>query len=292
MQITKHIHALKIPFKIPIAPDRLIDRIAYVFPVFGETVTLIDSGVSGADLPIFAYIRQNGRNPEELSMLILSHSHPDHIGAAKAIREATGCTVAAHSGEKRWIEDTEGQFKARPVPGFHTLVGGPVAVDRLLADGETVNFGKDLKATVIHTPGHSQGSISLLFESEKALFSGDAVPLPNDLPIYENIVDSVKSMRKLKACKTVETLFSSWEAPVRGRENIERRIDAGLLYLRRIHETVLKAKHDGKEDLTALCRQVVAELGLPPFAAMPLVARAFASSLDAEKNRWLFEDAP
>jgi hydroxyacylglutathione hydrolase len=290
MQITKHIHALEIPFKIPIAPGKQIDRAAYVFLVFGETITLIDSGVAGAHLPIFDYIRKNGRNPTEVSMLILSHAHPDHIGAAKAIKEAVGCMVAAHSGEKPWIEDTEGQFKDRPVPGFHVLVGGPVAVDRLLDDGDTVNFGIDLNATVIHTPGHSKGSISLIFESEKALFSGDAVPLPNDLPIYENIVDVVASLRKLRAYKNAETLLSSWEDPIRGRENIEKRIDAGFLYLRRIHESVLKARHDGKENLMELCRQVVVELGLPPFAAMPLVAKAFASSIEAEKNGALFEN--
>lgn len=290
MQITEHIHAIKIPFKIPIAPERLIDRVVYVFLVFGEKITLIDSGVSGAHMPIFDYIRKNARNPEDVSMLILSHAHPDHIGAAKAIKEATGCTVLAHPGEKLWIEDTEGQFKDRPVPGFHTLVGGPVAVDRLLADGETVDLGKDLNVTVIHTPGHSRGSISLIFDSEMAAFSGDAVPLPNDLPIYENIVDSVASLRKLRAYKNCETLLSSWEAPIQGRENIERRIDAGLSYLRKIHECVLKARNDGKENLMELCRQVVAELGLPPFAAMPLVAKAFASSLEAEKNHALFEN--
>lgn len=288
MQVTEHIHAVKIPFKIPIAPEKLIDRVVYVFLVFGENITLIDSGVLGAQLPIFEYIRKNGRNPEEVTMLILSHAHPDHIGAAKAIKEATGCTVSAHPGEKLWIEDTEGQFKDRPVPGFHTLVGGPVAVDRLLVDGETIALGKDLDVRVIHTPGHSSGSVSLFFESEKALFSGDAVPLPNDLPIYENIVDGVASLKKLREYKNVETLLSSWEAPIQGRENIEKRVDAGLSYLRKIHEGVLKARNEGKENLMELCRQVVAELGLPPFAAMPLVAKAFASSLAAEKNQTLF----
>jgi hydroxyacylglutathione hydrolase len=46
-----------------------------------------------------------------------------------------------------------------------------------------------------------------------------------------------------------------------------------------LHESVLKTREQGKEDPMELCRQVIAELGLPPFAANPLTARAFASSL-------------
>jgi len=288
MQVTEHIHAVKIPFKIPVAPERLVDRDVYAFLVFSERITLIDSGVSGAQAIIFDYIRQQGRNPEEVSMLILSHSHPDHLGAAKAIRDATDCLVAAHPGEMYWIEDTDRQFSERPVPGFQALVGGPVHVDRLLANGNILDLGEGIRCKVIHTPGHSKGSISLFFENEKALFTGDAVPLPGDLPIYENMAECVASMKRLMKYENIEVMLSSWEPPVQGRENIARRMDAGMAWLRRIHETVLKAGKDDGKDLTALCRQVVVELGLPPFAAMPLVAGAFASSIEAGKDIVLF----
>jgi len=288
MKITDHIHAVKIPFKIPIAPERLIGRDVYAFIVFGERITLIDSGVSGAQAIIFDYIRQQGRDPEEISTLILSHSHPDHLGAARAIREVTDCTVAAHPGEIYWIEDTDRQFRERPVPGFQTLVDGPVHVDRLLANGNNLDLGEGIRCRVIHTPGHSKGSISLFFESEKALFTGDAVPLPGDLPIYENMAECVASMKKLMEYNEIESLLSSWEVPVQGRENIAGRLDAGMVWLRRIHETVLKASSDGNGDLMTLCRQVVADMGLPPFAAMPLVAGAFESSIEAGKDSVLF----
>jgi len=49
MQVTRHIHALKIPFKIPVSPEKLIDRFVYAYLVFGDRITLIDSGVSGAE---------------------------------------------------------------------------------------------------------------------------------------------------------------------------------------------------------------------------------------------------
>jgi hydroxyacylglutathione hydrolase len=288
MQVTEHFHALRIPFKIPIAPGKLTERVVYSFIIFGDEITLIDSGVSGAETIIFDYIEKNGRDPHDISMLILSHSHPDHLGSAKAIKKATGCMVLAHPGEKQWIEDTEMQYKERPVPGFHSLVGGPVAIDRLLSDGDIWHLAKDIDCKVIHTPGHSRGSISLFCEGERIIFSGDVIPLPNDLPIYENIVDCVASIGKLRQYENVHTLLSSWETPIHGYKEIDSRIEDGLSYLRRIHENVLKAKSGGKQDLMELCQYVVHALGLPPFAANPLVAKAFASSLEAV-NQTLFE---
>lgn len=288
MQVTEHIHALRVPFKIPISPEKVIDRDVYSYIVFGGKITLIDTGVTGSETIIFDYIKQNGRALKEISMVILSHSHPDHIGSVKAIKEATKCSIAAHSGEKDWIEDTEKQFKERPVPGFHTLVGGPVDIDRLLIDDEIVSLGEKITCKVMHTPGHSRGSLTLFFDNEKAMITGDSLPLPNDLPIYDDIVASVNSIRKLKKVKNIDVLLSSWEAPIHGYERIEKRIDDGLLYLRRIHEAVLMAKSQGKEDMMELCQHVVSELGLPPFAANPLVARAFASNLEVINNKNLF----
>lgn len=89
-------------------------------------------------------------------MMVLTHAHPDHIGAARSIKSATGCMIAAHSSEKPWIEDVELQARERPVPGFHSLVQGPVTVDRLLEDGDITNLGNGPKIEILHTPGHSR----------------------------------------------------------------------------------------------------------------------------------------
>ena len=85
MQITEHIHALKIPFKVPVSQKVSLDRFAYVYLVFGDKIHLIDSGVAGAAKAILAYIKEHGKEPEDIASLILTHSHPDHIGAAKSI---------------------------------------------------------------------------------------------------------------------------------------------------------------------------------------------------------------
>lgn len=279
MQITEHIHALKIPFNIPLAPNKTIERQVYCFLVTGKEITLIDSGVAGAQTIIFDYLEKLGRRPGEIARLILSHSHPDHIGAAQTIKNASDCQILAHGNEREWIENTEKQAAERPVPGFQSLVAGPVTVDRVLADGDRLELGVGLCCKVLHTPGHSPGSISLFFNNEEALFTGDTLPLPGDLPIYDDISTCLRSIAGLRQLQGVTTLLSSWEAPVRGTQEITARFTAGVAWLEHIHQTVLNARKNAGPDMMALCQTVVAALGLPPFAANPLVAKAFASSL-------------
>ena len=48
MQISNHVHALKIPFQIPVAEDNFLDRFVYVYIILGDRICLVDSGVSGA----------------------------------------------------------------------------------------------------------------------------------------------------------------------------------------------------------------------------------------------------
>jgi hydroxyacylglutathione hydrolase len=283
MQVTKLIHAIKIPFKVPISPEISIDRFAFVYVAFGESIHLIDCGVAGCESTIYDYIKEQGRDPKEISSLILTHSHPDHIGAAKSIKNQTSCTVFAHKLERDWIEDTEQQFKDRPVPGFQTLVEGSVGVDNLLEGGEIIELEKGILCKTVHTPGHSKGSISLLFEDGKSLFTADVLIYPGDLPIYEDIFACRRSIKMLQEIDNVENLFSSWENPIQGQDNIFKRMAESIAYLERIHTAVLKNTNMNKQPKNMeLCQKVVNELGLPPFAAMPLVAKAFSSSLVAE----------
>jgi len=284
MQVTERIHAISIPFKIDIAPEMTMDRSVFVYLVFGAKIHLIDSGVSGSESIISGYIKKQGRDPEEISSLILTHSHPDHIGAARSIKNQTGCCVFAHRQEQDWIEDVGRQYKARPVPGFQSLVEGSVKVDNLLDGDELLELEKDVICEITHTPGHSRGSISLLCEAEKALFTGDALVFPGDLPIYEDISESLESIKALRQIENVENLFSSWEPPIQGHDNIRKRMDESIVYLQHIHAVVNRSNNGEPQNSMELCEKVVSELGLPPFAVNPLVAKAFASSLAIKAN--------
>jgi glyoxylase-like metal-dependent hydrolase (beta-lactamase superfamily II) len=280
MQCTPHIHALKVPFKVPLNPGQTIDRFVYCYLIYGESVCVVDSGVAGSEKLIFDYLARTGRSPKEIDILVLTHSHPDHIGSAAAIKEATGCTVLAHKAEAGWIEDISLQERERPVPGFSTLVWDPVSVDHPIEDGNIIKLGDGLEVIVLSTPGHSKGSISLYIPEDMALICGDAVPLAGDMPIYEDAKASAESIRKLRGISCVETLLSSWDDPRTG-DGVARVLDEGSLYLSRIHDAVTKAAADGVTEPVALCRRVVAELGLPEFAVNALVARSLMASLRA-----------
>lgn len=289
MKITESIHALKIPFKIPLTPEIHVDRMVFAYLIFGEKIVLIDSGVAGAQSVIFDYIRKNGRNPNEISSLILSHAHPDHIGSARVIKEATDCEILCHPSEKEWVEDVEKQKRERPLPGFDSLVIGSALVDGLLEDGDVTYIQEGMECKVIHTPGHSPGSISLFFEHEKVLFSGDALPVPEDLPLYDDIAACAASIKKLKAIEGAEILLSSWDLPIRGKDQLAQRMKSAIAYLEKIHNTVLRTHEQNKQTGMALCKHVVAALGLPPFAANPLLVKAFTSSIEIDIDEHLFE---
>lgn len=279
MQISDHVHLLKIPFLVPISPELKLERFVNLFLIYGgKQIILVDSGVAGAETKIADYLAATGRRPEEIRRLILTHSHPDHLGGAAAICRLTGCAVAAHPAELDWIEDTELQGTQRPVPGFRQLVGGPVRVDRRLAEGEIIALD-ELALEVLHTPGHSPGSLCLYLPGDRVLISGDAVPLPGDLPIFTDWTASMVSLERLQGIAGVETLLSSWDQP-RRRSEVAATLAAGPAWLERIKSCVGdEAGKVASGDPLSLCLAVVARLGLPPTAVNPLVAKSFAACL-------------
>ncbi len=268
MQVARNIHVINLPFSVPL-PSGPVERSVNVVLVSADRIVLIDSGTAGAEGRIFAHLGAIGRKPEEIVRLVLTHRHPDHIGAARAIVAASGCQVAAHALERGWIEDVELQGRERPVPGFAGLVGGSVEVADLLAEGDRLDVGNGIDLDVLHTPGHSPGSLSFWSPEEKLLITGDAIPVPGEMPIFDSFAASLASLQRLQELDA-EVLVSAWERPLTGKA-IRERLAASREWLLRIREAV--ARHGGREPLE-LCAGVVADLGLPTFAVNPLVARS------------------
>ncbi|MGD8740899.1 MAG: MBL fold metallo-hydrolase, partial [Desulfobacterales bacterium] len=173
MQVTEHIHALKIPFKLRVGPDKTVDRFVFAYLIFGDQICLIDSGVAGSEAIILEYIKQAGRDPQEISRIVFTHSHADHIGGGPALKKQTGCKLAAHVDARPWIENVDQQYAERPIGNFYDLVGGSVEIDSGLKHGDQVDLGDGKTFEIFHTPGHSKGAISLLYNKDQALFTGD-----------------------------------------------------------------------------------------------------------------------
>jgi len=278
MKITNTIHQLRIDFNIQLAPDKLLPRFVNVIIVFGDKITLIDTGVKGSENTIFDYIRQNGYSIADIDRIILSHAHPDHIGSAARIKELTGCKIVAHEGERAWIENIELQNQERPVPGFFNLVDRSVIIDEFVVNGQVIDLGKKITVEVLHTPGHSSGMLSLLFREEGVLFTGDAIPLKGDIPNYENYPQLMKSLEVIRKYE-YKTLLTSWTAAYADKAEIERLISEGEAYLEQI-DRVVKRNYRGEEsEALQFCRETAAQLGLPPFLVNLLVDRAFRSHM-------------
>lgn len=291
MEVVPSIHGLRHTFQIPVAPGVALDRFVYSYLTCGETITLIDTGVAGCEAAIFDYIRSIGRDPSEIALIVLTHSHPDHIGAARAIRQATRCSIAAHPAERAWIEDVGLQNLERPVPGFPMLVGGSVKVDHELSDGDCIVPGKtgEGEIQVIHTPGHSPGSLSLFLHDKGVLFSGDAIPVIGDLPVYDDALASVKSVQRLRKFPGIRVLLSAWDEP-RMDEEAYRQMDVAVAYLQAIHDAVLAFDPGDSPDIMEFTRDVVVALGLTPQAVNPLLARTFGANLRVRDKKNLLAD--
>ncbi len=128
-----------------------------------------------------------------IQLIVATHVHVDHVGALGPIKEATGAIFAIHEAE---AEASLGMFSRM----LATMMGGSFSKlpepDRLLKDGDKIDVD-DLHFTVLHTPGHSPGGISLL--GDGVVFSGDTLFNygigRTDFPgcSYAQIMDSIRT---------------------------------------------------------------------------------------------------
>jgi glyoxylase-like metal-dependent hydrolase (beta-lactamase superfamily II) len=278
MRITQNVHALKIDFPSAVSEHKTIERFVYVYFVFGKKICMIDAGVSAACPAILDYIKSAGRRIEEVDWLIHTHCHPDHIGCSPAIKKKSACQVAAHEFAKPWIEDVDLQYRERPTGTFYTLVSGSVGVDRLLNDGDRLDLGEGQSLRVLHTPGHSRDSVSFYHERDRVLFSGDTIPVPDERPVYEDVLALIGSIRRLQAVKELSVLCSSWLEPQHG-ENASAEMEKSIAYMQRLHEIVRRTKSEFPAmDRAGLCSRVLEIIGQPK---IPNVIKTIEAHLDA-----------
>ena len=120
----------------------------------------------GDDIPDVLGILK--KNDLKLNRILLTHGHIDHVSGVKELKDATGAAVFLHKGDIFLYEQlpTQASF-------FGIAVNDIIKIDTTLEDGMEVGAG-ELMCRVIHTPGHTPGSVSFYFPSG-IVFTGDTL---------------------------------------------------------------------------------------------------------------------
>ena len=158
--------------------------------IIGDEVSheamVIDPGDDVAD--VLAIIQKHNLSVKQI---VITHAHIDHVGGAMKLRAATGAPILLNHNDYTLLKmlDVQADWIGMQYPG-------KVEIDHSLKEQDTVKAGS-LLANVLHTPGHTEGSICLYFPAEKKLIAGDTLFAGSigrtDLPggSYEKIMRSL-----------------------------------------------------------------------------------------------------
>jgi len=137
-----------------------------VYLVLDRRPILVDAGMMAG--PTLKNIKRF-IDPTKIELIVLTHCHHDHAGAAPALKEATGARLMLSEKEVGCIGD-----ELASVAYLFGQQAPEYRVDETLKEGMVLDTG-EWKLEVLETPGHSQGSICLYERKQKVLFSGDTV---------------------------------------------------------------------------------------------------------------------
>jgi len=167
--------------RIEVLPVNLGLVTAYI--VKQDGVILVDAGYPKSEEAICAEMRRRGIEPRAIRLILLTHGHADHAGSALRLREATGAPIALHQGDRSMaMSGRQGQLIPTALTGrlLGVLVGGekissfPPFEPDLPITGELSLTGYGIDGTVVPTPGHTAGSVSVVLGSGDALV-GDLI---------------------------------------------------------------------------------------------------------------------
>ena len=226
-----------------------------------------------------------GWDAADLRVIANTHMHFDHTAGNAEMQEVSGAGIHLHKADltytdrERYVEKycrdalrlmgNEAQIPA--VEAFQLqLLGGEWGIERALEDGDHIDLGGDVRLQTLHTPGHTPGSACFYWESERLLFSGDAVggrgSHPNAFPSYFAAADYATSLKRLLDLDLVTMAQAHeyrWSAPtqtaVRTEAEVRQTLEESIAVWQAI-EAAVRSKLAQEPDVAfpALAEYVVA----------------------------------
>jgi hydroxyacylglutathione hydrolase len=189
----------------------------------GESLLLIDTGVPGQAKKAVSYLHKLGKKLESIRYIILTHADIDHIGSALDLKKMTGAKVAIHSGDAPVLTGRQ-KFKTMnnclgPAVGLvmRMMRFQPLEPDIVLKNGDQIEGWQ-----IIHTPGHTRGSICL-YQPGQHIFVGDAlrtgatgIPRPISRRICVDLRQTGESLSLIANLNYIN-LFPGHGAPITGQ---------------------------------------------------------------------------
>jgi glyoxylase-like metal-dependent hydrolase (beta-lactamase superfamily II) len=193
------------------------------FLISEPQMTLIDTGLIGSGRRVERYVRRIGRSMDDLSRIICTHAHPDHIGAVRELAGDREVEVLMHradlAGLRVTLRDAVANRNRGQLIAYFTRHPGEATP---VEDGQLLPMLGGLQ--VVHTPGHTPGSICLYAASQKLLFVGDTLQVIRGKVSFANTVFSedmplAKASVARMAELDVETIVFSHYPPWREAAN-------------------------------------------------------------------------
>jgi glyoxylase-like metal-dependent hydrolase (beta-lactamase superfamily II) len=181
-----------------------------------DRLTLVDAGLPGSRARIEPYVAKLGRSLDELERIVLTHGHPDHVGGVNELA-GTRTEVLLHPDDfENLAVSLEGLLR-RPSRGrFFGFVARTPARLQPLNDGEVLPVLGGLE--VVHTPGHTPGSVCLYSARLRALWVGDSLERKRDRVTFasrwysDDVALARESVRRM-AERDVDTLLFAHDPP-------------------------------------------------------------------------------